>query len=157
MNYFLILIKYMMVIALSTFSLHSFANEIDGEYIAGYQVTYIYKPLNEQSNVGKTDVFSMVVKDGEIKTIVVEKDPAFNRAKTTFDEVIIDPKAKTARGPIKQIRMERGNRIVIEMHLDISFGEKTFVGAVDIELKNAGGRTYNKVVEKGVFEGIKIQ
>ena len=157
MNYLSTLIQYMTVIVLSTFSLHSFANEIDGEYIAGYQVTYVYKPLNEQVNVGMTDVFSMVVKDGGIKTIVVEKDPAFNRAKTTFDEVIIDSKAKTARGPIKQIRTERGNRIVIEMYLDISFGEKTFVGTVDIELKNAGGRVYNKVVEKGVFEGIKVR
>jgi len=145
------------ILFISLFMQTAIANEIDREYIAGYQVTYAYKPLNEQSYVGQSDVFSMEIQGGQITKIVVEKDPEFNRAKTTFDKVIVDPIKKTAKGPMRQIRNERGNRIVIDMHLDISFGEKTFVGTVDIELKTAGGRSYNKVVEKGVFEGIKIQ
>jgi len=133
------------------------ADSIDGQYVAGYEVIYVDRSLNDQSRVGDTDVFSMVVEDGKLVDIIVDGDPDFNRASRSYEDIRIDTNARTAKGVIKQKSSEQGMQIRVELITDIIFGEKTFVGTVDIKLISAGGRSFNKIVEKGVFEGIKVQ
>jgi len=130
---------------------------MDGQYVAGYEVIYVDRSLNDKSRVGDTDVFSMIVKGGKLVDIVVDGDPDFNRASRSYEDIEIDINARTARGVIQQKSSEQGMQIRVDLITDIAFGEKTFVGTVDIKLVSAGGRSFNKIVEKGVFEGIRVQ
>jgi hypothetical protein len=138
-------------------SLTAIGNNIDGQYVAGYEVTYVNRTLNNKSKVGDTDVFSMVIKGGKVVDIIVENDPGFNRATRNYDDVVVDVIERTVKGTIRQKGVDQGTQVRVDLLVDIVFGDQSFVGGVDIKLINAGGRSFNKRVESGVFEGIKAK
>jgi hypothetical protein len=138
-------------------SLTAIGNNIDGQYVAGYEVTYVDRTLNNKSKVGDTDVFSMMIKGGKVVDIIVENDPGFNRATRNYDDVVVDVIERTVKGTIRQRGIDQGTQVRVDLLVDIVFGDQSFVGGVDIKLVSAGGRSFNKRVESGVFEGIKAK
>ena len=136
-----------------TISLFTHAEVADGVYVAGYETTFV-KLLNRGMSPGSKDLFTMVIKNGEITEIKFDGDPDFNRSKTSFEGIKINHQANRAQGVIKQVRPNDGPRLHLDLLLDVQFGEQTFVGKVDVKLVRAD-RVYNQIVEKGVFEGVK--
>lgn len=141
------------LLALSVSSL-SQAEVVDGVYVAGYQITYIDRTLNNRAKVGDTDVFSIVIKSGKVVDIFVENNPDFNRAIRDYDHLMVDEIERTVKGTIRQNGIDH-EQVRLDLILDIVFGDQSFVGTVDIKLISAGGRSFNRQVESGVFEGIK--
>jgi hypothetical protein len=129
------------------------AEVVDGVYVAGYETTFV-KLLNRGMSPGSKDLFTMVIKDGQIVEIKFDGDPDFNRSKTSFDKISIDHTTKRAQGIVRQVRPNNGPKLHLDLILDVQFGEQTFVGKVDVKLVRAD-RVYNQIVERGVFEGIK--